>query len=309
MMSIPKWRHAKSPYELFQLIVEDPRIPKKEIARRFNVNLKTAEIWWNHATGRRIIIPPIIRRKCYRNFREYFYFLSTDDPHTLFNELQKYKEILYVSVESGFSNLFAISENPLDIEGDIVTEGCRSDYYVTIPPDQSFQAAISEIRRKLQLLDSFKEFPSPLIQRNYAYEPWDEKDEAIFQTLCNDMRISFSRVLRETKTYSDKILKWFRRRDEFGDTITMFFPRGDSSYILLRYLIETDMDSLLIDIFSELPTSTTFCRIGEKLMISVYLPFIAEGRKIVREVMSVLKRERLVTDYTNSFVEYGYRPD
>ena len=306
MAGIKKWRHARSPYELFELLVEDPRIPKKEMSKIFNINLKTAEIWWNHAVERRIIIPPIFRKKCYRNFEEYFYFLKTDDPHTLYNELQESEEISYISVESGFSDLFVISKNPLKTS-DTVAKGCRSDYFVTIPKDQSFQTAISAIHKKLTTLDSFEEFPSPLIHRNYAYEPWDEKDEAIFQILSNDMRISFSRVLRLAGTYSDKILKWFRRRDEFGNTITMFFPEGDSSYILLRYLIETEIDSLLIDIFSELPTSTTFCRVGKKLLISVYLPFNVESRKIIRETMSVLKREGLVTDCTNSFVEYYYR--
>ncbi|KYK37576.1 MAG: hypothetical protein AYK18_09605 [Theionarchaea archaeon DG-70] len=309
MARIPKWRHSKSPYELFQLIVEDPRIPKKEISRKFNVNLKTAEIWWNHAVERRIIIPPIFRRKCYENFKEYFYFLNTDDPYKLYWKMQENKEITYSSVETGFANFFIIAKSPIEPEGDIVLEGNRSDYYVSIPPDHDFQTAIVKMRNKLKDLDSLEYFPSPLLSRNYDYEPWDEKDEAIFQSLCNDMRMPFSRLLKETDTYSDKIMKWFRGRDEFGHTITMFFPEGDSSYILLRYFIDTNNDSLLIDIFSELPTSAVFYRLGEMLVISMYLPFSLEGRMIVREALSTLKSEELVTFYTNSFVEYGYRPD
>lgn len=303
------WRHSRSPYELFQLIVEHPRIPRSEIAREFNINPKTAEIWWNHAIERHIVVPPVFRRRCYANFREYFYFLDVEDPHMLFNELQENEDISYFSVESGFANFFVIAKNSIDIEGEVMAEGCRSDYYVSIPPDHDFETAVSMIRRKLEALDYYKDSPSPLMQRDYAYEQWDEKDEAIFQSICNDVRKPFSRILKETDTYSDKIMGWFRRRSEFGHTITMFFPEGDSSYILLRYLVETEKDSLLIDIFSELPTSTTFYRLNDKLVIALYLPFTAEGRKIVREAMSVLKREGLVTDYTNSFVEYGFRPD
>ena len=141
MTTIPKWRHAKSPYELFQLIIEDPRIPKKEIARKFNVNLKTAEIWWNHAVERRIFFPPILRKKCYRNFREYFYFLNSGDPFIMYNELKENEEISYISVESGFADLFVVSKNPLNVS-DTVAEGYRSDYYVTIPKNQSFNTAI-----------------------------------------------------------------------------------------------------------------------------------------------------------------------
>jgi hypothetical protein len=311
MTGIPKWRHARSPYEVFQLVVEDPRISIKEISKRFNINLKTAEIWWNHATERRIIIPPIFRRKCYENFKEYFYFLNTNDAYKLYWKAQENEEITYCSVETGFANFFIIAKSPIEPEGNIVLEGNRSDYYVSIPPAHDFRTAITRIRNKLDNLDSLKISSSPLISRNYSYENWDDKDEAIFQSLCNDMRKPFSHVLKETNTYSDKIMKWFRGRNEFGHTTVMFFPEGDSSYILLRYFIEIEkeFDSLLIDIFSELPASTIFYRLDEKLIISAYLPFSLEGRMIVREVLSVLKSEKLVSDYTNSFVEYGFRPD
>lgn len=309
MTRIAKWRHSKSPYELFQLIVGDPRVSKKEIAREFNVNIKTAETWWNHAVERRIIVSPVFRRKSFRNFRDYFYFLNSDDPHKLYWKVQENKEITYSSIEIGFANFFIIAKKPIELEGDIVLEGNRSDYYVSIPPHHDFRAAVTEMRNKLKSLNSLKDSPNPLLMRDHDYEPWDEKDEAIFQCLCNDMRKPFSRLLKETDTYSDKIMKWFRRRDEFGHTITMFFPEGDSSYILLRYFIETDNDSLLINIFSELPTSTVFYRLGEKVVISMYLPFSLEGRLIVREVLSTLKSEKLVSDYTNSFVEYYFRPD
>lgn len=302
------WKHSRSPYEIFQLVLEDPRIPKKEIARKFKINQKTAETWWNHAVDRRILIPSVFRRKCYSNFREYFYFLNVEDPHILYQKLQNNRKISYFSVESGFANFFLIAKLPLKIKGEIMLKGYRSDYYVTIPPDHTFQIAISKIRKKLKTLNSFESSPSPLIQRNYAFEPWDTKDEAIFHSICNNMRKPFSKILEETGTYSDKIMKWFRGRNDFGHTITMFFPEGDSSYILQRYFIETEVDSLLIDIFSELPTSTTFYRLGRKLVMSAYLPFTSD-RKIVREVMSVLKRKDLVKDYTSSFVEYGFRAD
>ena len=311
MTKIPKWKHAQSPYEVFQLLMKDPRVPMRDISKKFKINLKTAEIWWNHATERRIITIPVFRRKCFSNFYEYFYFLNTDDPHRFFIDIQQHKSVLYSSVETGFSNFLIISKKPLSFDEEIVLEGCRSDYYVSVPPDQNFETAVKRIRSKLKNINSFEHSPSPLIFRNCDYTVWDDNDEKIYESLCNNLRKPFSHVLKETKTYSDKILKWYRSRDNFGNTIIMFFPDGDSSYILLRYFIDVSehFDSLLINIFSELPTSTVFYRLGKFLVASLYLPFSTDGRKIAREVLSVLKSERLVNDYTNTFVEYGYRPD
>ena len=311
MTKIPKWRHARSPYEVFQLLMKDPRVPTRDISKKFKINLKTAEIWWNHATERRIITIPVFRRKCFSNFYEYFYFLNTNDPHRFLINIQKNESVLYSSVETGFANFFIISKKPLSFDEEIVLEGYRSDYFVSVPPDQNFETAVKRIRNKLKSIDSFEHSPSPLTFRDCNYTDWDENDEKIYESLCNNLRKPFSHVLKETKAYSDKILKWYRNRDNFGNTIIMFFPDGDSSYILLRYFIDVSehFDSLLINIFSELPTSTVFYRLGKFLVASLYLPFSTDGRKIAREVLSVLKSERLVNDYTNTFVEYGYRPD
>ena len=311
MTKVPKWRHARSPYEIFQLLMKDPRVPTRDISKEFKINFKTAEIWWNHATERRIITFPVFRRKCFSNFYEYFYFLNTKDPHELYWDIQQNEGVLYSSVETGFANFFIISKNPLNPPGKIVLGGCRSDYHVSVPPDQTFQNAALRIQKKLENVDSFEYSSSPLVFRDYSYKDWDENDEKIYNSLFNNLRKPFSHVLKETKTYSNKILKWYRNRDDFGNTIIMFFPDGDSSYILLRYFIDVseDYDSLLINIFSELPTSTTFYRLGKFLVASIYLPFSLNARMIIREALGVLKSEKLVNDYTNSFVEYGYRPD
>ena len=157
------------------------------------------------------------------------------------------------------------------------------------------------------------------ILRQEEYSEWDQLDEAIYTALANDLRKPWVRVLKESDAYKDKIMNWFRRRDDFGSTHVMYFPEGESAYQLSLYMVETEYDSLLIDIFSELPASSVFYRLQNKLMICIYLPFLNSegerfsysygGRFIVRKVLSILQKEELVTDCTNSIVEYYYRPD
>ncbi len=311
MVKTTFWPYSKDPYEIFKILLENPRISKSQMTRIFNVNPKTLDIWWKAAIEKGIIIPPVFRTKSFLNFREYFYFLKVEDPHNLYESLQEKSEVLtYFSVQIGFCNFQIISKEPIDPEGERILSGPRSDYFVTIPPNCSFEKGAQRIEQLLQDLDSLTPRESPLQYHDTAFEPWEEKDEAIFWEICDNVRIPFASVVRSAKTYNDKAWSWFRSRDKFGDTITMFFPKGESSYQLSLYCIKTEHDSLIIDIFSQLPTSNVFYRVHDRLIMCIYLPFFPspEARIIPFKVLSILKRKELVDDYTNSVVQYGYRP-
>jgi len=303
------WPYSKDPYEIYKILLDEPRIPKTQLTRVFNVNPKTLDIWWKAAIEKRIIILPVFRRKSFLNFREYFYFLKVKDPHEYYERLQEDNgSITYFSVQTGFCNFQIISKEPINPEGEPIVSGPRSDYFVTIPPNCSFEESVKRIEKLLHNVDNLDQRESPLQYHNAKFEPWEEKDEAIYWEICNNLRIPFAQVVRSVGTYNDKTWSWFRNRDTFGDTITMFFPKGESSYMLSLYVIKTEYDSLLIDIFSQLPTSTLFYRMEERVIMGVYLPFTLEGRFIVRKALSVLQKEELVDEYTNSNVEYYFRP-
>jgi hypothetical protein len=303
------WKHTRSPYELYSLLLENPRIPKTQIAHIFHVNPKTAETWWDTAVDNKIIIPPIFRRKSFANFRENFYFIRSDDPHNTYKKFRGMEEVTYCSVQTGFADNLVISKVPVSVQEEIVLSGQRSDYYTSVPPNCSFENSVSAIQKILQTVDEYNSSPSPLLLRKESYDSWDEKDERIFDSLYNNLRKPFSTVLKESGTYSDKIIKWFHNRDKFGHTITMFFPQGESSYQLTLYAIKTSSDSLLIELFSRLPTSSVFYRVGDFLMMTIYISFPFTARSIVRRVLSYLKKKELIDTYTNSIIEYSYRPD
>jgi hypothetical protein len=293
---------------MYRILLRNPRISRQQLTRIFKVNPKTVDIWWKAALEKRIIIPPVFRRKSFSNFREYYYFLTVKDPHELYESLQIEEiPVTYFSVHTGFCNFQIISREPIDPPGELVMHGPRSDFHVTTPPHCTFEEGVARIEEVLQNADNIEERESPLQYHDEPYEPWDETDEAIFWEICNDVRISFTSVVRKLGTYNDKTWSWFRNRNFFGQTITMFFPLGESSYQLSLYAITTEHDSLLIDIFSHLPTTTLFYRMDEKVMMGVYLPFTLKGRYIVRKAMSVLQKKELVDGYTNSNVEYGFR--
>jgi hypothetical protein len=306
------WSYKIDTYELFQYISANPRMRKKSISYLYNVNEKTGAKWWNQAMRRGIIRPPIFRRKSYLNFREYFYYLHVEDPHELYLELKEETDLMFISVQSGFSNFQVVSHQKLDLnDSDIVVSGARSDFYVTPPRRSSFSDSFSLIQAKLENIDSLKISPTPLMYHNEVYE-WDELDEKIYREVFNDFRKSYRTILKNTGAYSKKILRWLRTCDQFGQTIVMYFPDGLGAYQPTTYLVETEYDSLLIDLFSCFPVSTVFFRLGKYLLFKVYLPFSLDGdppyRSIPYTILNFLKKRKLVLNYTNSIDQYYYRP-
>ena len=307
-MKSTSWKYSKDPYEIFKLVIGNPRITKKEMAKNLAVSPSTLDIWWKFAIENRFIILPIFRRKSYLNFREYFYFVKSDNPHQFFESIQENKNVLYCSVQTGFADIQIISKSEINFEEEIVLSGPRSNYYVSIPPSCTYEESISRIEKRFKKIEKVLS-ESPLKFFKKSYGPWDDLDEAIFWSFSNNVRKKFKCVMEETGAYSDKILKWFRKRHKFGDTIVMFFPEGENYYQLTLYVIETKYDNIIIDLFSQLPTPSVFYRIDKSLIMAIYISFPFAARSLVRRILGFLKKEKLVSNYTNSIVEYGYRPD
>lgn len=295
-------------YGMFTYIHEEPRISLSEIARRMQIDKRTASAWWKIAVENGIIVPPVLRRKSFLNFREYVYFLKVKDPAKLFEKLKESTEIIYYMVQTGFSNFGITSKNPIDPPDDVVLSGERSDYCLSIPPNCSFEKSLEVIQEKLTVLKDVELKPSPLVYHDSFYEPWDEKDEILYWEYYYNMRKPLSSVMRENQIYSDKIMNWIRRRNEFGQILMFYFPEGERTYLPSIYVLKTDYDSVVIDLFSQLPVSSAFYRVGGCLVMTLYVPFRLIVRSSVRNVLSRLQEEALVEEYDNTIVEYHYRP-
>jgi hypothetical protein len=293
-------------YRLFSYVNQEPRIPLAEIARRMGKDKRTISAWWKIAVENRIIIPPVLRKKSFLNFREHVYFLKVRDPSKLFDQLKDDRDITYYMVQTGFSNFGITSIGSIDPPGDVILSGEKSDYYISTPPDHSFEKAIAIIEKKLHSIGN--PAPSPLLYHQRPYEPWDEKDEILYQEFCNDFRKPLTPVMRKHHVYSDKIMKWIRSSREFGQIITYYFPNGEAVYLPSIFMLNTDHDSLIIDIFSQLPLTNTYYRLGTYLIMTIHVPFQLRVKSLIRKALSRLQEDDIVETYDTSIIEYHYRP-
>jgi hypothetical protein len=295
-------------YGVFSYVNEDPRISLSAIGRQMGIDRRTATAWWNLAVENRIIIPPILRKKSFLNFREHVYFLKVKDPHKLFKKLMNDKSITYYMVQTGFSNFAITAKEEIDPPGEIIFSGERSDSFVSTPPDCTYEEAAQRISQKLENMKEEDIKPSPLVYHDSIYESWDEKDEIIYNELCNDMRKPFLPIMKKHKLYSDKIMNWIKERDTFGQTFTFFYPEGEGAYLPTMYVMKADYDFLIIDLFSQLPVTSVFYRLRNLFFMTLYIPFPLFARSLTRMVLSRLQERGIIEDYENAVNEYHYRP-
>lgn len=294
-------------YGLFSFVNKDPRISLSEIGRQMGIDRRTATSWWKLAVENRIIIPPILRKKSFLNFREQVYFLKVRDPHKLFKKLVDDKNITYYMVQTGFSNFVITAKKKIDPPGEIIFSGERSDSFVSTPMNCTYEEAARRISQKLDHIDDDPQ-PSPLVYHDTIYESWDKNDELIYRELCNDMRKPLLPLMKKYHLYSDKIMNWIKNRDQFGQTFTFFYPEGEGAYLPIIYAMKTEYDTLIIDLFSRLPVNSVFYRIDKYLLLTIYIPFRYFLRLLIRKVFSDLGEANLIEDYDNAVIEYHYRP-
>jgi hypothetical protein len=80
------------------------------------------------------------------------------------------EHVLYHAITNGFANIWAVTDKILDIDEKVVLWGRRSDFYISFPPDHSWDRAIEVMRGMIDRFDPETYTPKNLIETH-----WDEE--------------------------------------------------------------------------------------------------------------------------------------
>ncbi|MGD2251276.1 MAG: hypothetical protein PVF58_22995, partial [Candidatus Methanofastidiosia archaeon] len=165
-----------------------------------------------------------------------------------------------------------IANKKLDIEG-VILEGVRSDYYIAYASYQSFDKARIKMIKMIENFDPKKYTPKNLIKTHWDENIgwWDSDFELLYQYFKFNARKPYTPVMKEKKIASNTINHFLIHIKKTCTVFTQFFPNGMSNYDPYFFMIETDYEDFIIELFSELPTSPFFFKIKNKLFIYVHL--------------------------------------
>ena len=219
------------------------------------------------------IVGPEIRLRSFQNLKEYMYFVTCRHPEILYLKYRENMNVSYHAKTRGFCDLWIISKKNLDIEGKIVHEGYRSDFYVSYAPDRSWEESLEIARKKI---DEFrpKEYETRFFIKEHFRETvdWTEEDRQLYKYFKYNLRKPFTPVIKDLKITRDELNNFFEKLPACCTIFTDYFPDSLPSYDPYLFMVETDYEDFVIDLFSQFPTSASFFKVSDKLFVHIDIP-------------------------------------
>lgn len=300
---------------IFELLGGKPRINVKEVASILDSDRHSASNRLKEAFTLGYVLRPQVRKRSYQNMEEYMYFMQCDNPLDTFEKYGNDESVMYRAVMGGPVNFWMITTEERNIDDDVVVKGLRSDYYVAVAPEITWDDSITRIHAKINEFDPETYSPQKKIQTHWnEFIEWDEEDEKIFDAFQYDLRRKLTPIMKENLISGEKIYKWLDRLNETCTMYTQFFPEGISNYDPYVLMVDTPYEDFIIDLFSQFPTSTMFFRVHNHLFcyISVRKTCVKKVTGPLRSIedlevpyiLRVLEQKRYIENWWYSSVEY-----
>lgn len=233
---------------------------------------RVAGLRLREAFEQQYIVGPEIRKKSYRNLREYMYFANCKDPDSSYLKYREDENVIYHAQMVGFCNLWMITKDKIDIEEDIVIEGYRSDFYAAFAPDRSWEKAIQIMKKMIETFNP-EEYSSEGFIQNHWNEPvaWDAKDELLYRYFKYFLRNPLSPVMKEHGISKEEAYEFLDKLSTCCTIITCYYPETLLAYDHYLFMFETDYEDFIVDLFSQVPTSSLFFKGSNKLFLLSFI--------------------------------------
>ena len=128
------------------------------------------------------------------------------------------------------------------------------------------------MKKKVEKFNPTEYEPKELIKThwNEAAE-WDTEFEILYKELKYDLRKKQTPIRKKYLISGSKIKKWFEKLSEYCTIATSYFPKSFSVYAPYLLMVETDYEDFIVELFSELPTSSFFFKVSDKLFLYIFV--------------------------------------
>ena len=313
MVQIGSEDRRKQYRKIYELLWETPRVTKTTISKTLGVGRGTVERRMKEAFEKDYIVGPDIRKKSFKNLKEYMYFIRCEDSDIAYLKYRKKPDIIYHAETIGFCDLWVISKKRMKIEGEILLEGYRSDYHVSYAPDHPWETGLQNMRGMIKDFNPDDYRPQGIIQTHFNKTiEWDKEDKILYRYFKHNLRRKFSPIFDKYQIHSNRIYRFLERLPDCCTIATSYYPDTLSAYDPYLFMFETDYEDFIIDLFSELPTSVSFFKVSGKLFVLAYIskPSIRSVDLQVTEkwylplLILELSEKKIIKSKTRAIVDY-----
>jgi hypothetical protein len=301
--------------KIYELLHESPQVNPKEISEKLGITYNAARARLREAISNGYIVGPLIMKKSFANLKEYICIVKCELTYSTYYGPMENPDIFFHAKTMGYSDLITVSKEKPEIEGDIICEGYRSDYYIPYTPPHSWKDAVHSIRDKVETFNSDAYEPKNYIKTHFGETAaWDLRDELIFNYLKYNIREPYQPLTSEPGITRETIMTFFERLPHVCDITTCYFPDTQNRHSSYFFVLDTDYEDFVIESLSELPTCSLFFKIADSFFYYVRPP-PQYSRGLGKDdlmyhihyVIDKFKQRGIITESTYSVVECIYR--
>jgi hypothetical protein len=287
-----KLENVQTYYLIYSLVRDTPRYKLKPIARALGLSGRghsytTASNYIKKLYIEGISLYPNLILRNFENCYTTAYFLKVDDPKnttSMFLNLSKLTEtdkISYMLLLSGRYDFFVTSKYDFTFDDGLTVEK-KSILYNPMYTNPSGW--------DLDMADAFKRVAESDLEKGTLQRDiedflfWEDTEFCIFETMKNNVQISFTEVARRLQYSPNTVRKYYYNSIlPCCDIAHYFFPKGYDHYHQSLILLKSDYEKGLVKAFSKLPC-TTYVFPLEDEMVSIFF------HKGVDDLMFALKK-------------------
>lgn len=202
----------------------------------------------------------------------------------------KDSHVVYHAVMAGSPNLWIVSRKEIDVEGEIIVEGVRSDFHMSYAPNHSWKTAMEIMEKKVETFNPETYNPRGIIETHWSQSvEWDREFEMLYREFKLNLRKKQTPVRRKYLISGSKMQKWFERLPECCTVFTAYYPESLGAYNPYFFMFETDYEDFIVELYSELPTSSVFFKVSSWLFLCASL-----DRGMVSDISKIFKHNLLI---------------
>ena len=282
-------------YQIYSHRYDDPWIANKKVAKLVNHSISTVNRYARDAEESLIILNPHLRLKPYSRKAA---LLQFEDKWSAFNQLRECAGIEYLTVYQGTWDIIAVCSTDIDftqipgykrkilegVQGEIFTPKVR---YTTW--EKSFTAMENLLRQET--------IQKSRIECNPCSPEWSTEDWCMYHYFKSDVRKKFS-YLRKKHLISWRMYgEWKKSVRDYCAILVSYFPEGYHAYDQVSLCIKTDCEHFVVNVFSQLPTTPNFYKIGDYLFATVYVSKDYRFSMKMYDIISTMQNQRVITQY------------
>ena len=271
----------------------DPGIRVSQLKREINLYYNSLVSHLNEMYEKKMLIGPYLSVRAHSAHKEHVYFIWSENPFKMCEHLAKDSRVLYVTRGCGDWNIVVVSAYLLDFSRwkgmyTIIHQGVRYGVYTPKVQNGSQNKSFKEI-----CYNSNISMAPEKNERTHVLKPqWGIKEWTLFYAFRSNMRKKVHPILRKYDISYQVYREWKETLTNYCTVHLEYYPGGFHTYLPVYWLLETDYEKSIKQLFSLFPTSTNLIEICDHLLVLVALP--NNAIKTVHSFFYKLKAEKII---------------